>query len=94
MKQRADTPIEFRIGEIDVHDHRAFKALKRGDATPEQQALVLQVLVKKLAATHDLQYVPGNHDAGIFLSGRAFVGNQVLKLINTPIEEDKVKSNG
>lgn len=79
-------PIELRVADITVEEHRAIKSLARGDADLGQQQLALAVIVKKLA-TQDLPYIPGDAAAGVFLAGRTFVGHQIVRLVNAPIKE-------
>lgn len=85
----ATIPVELRVPPITVEDHRAVKALSRGDASPAQQQLALAFITKGLAGAHDLPYVPGDPNAGAFLAGRAFVGHQIIKLVKRPIKEEK-----
>lgn len=87
----SDLPNELVVSPpIDAEDARVFKALSKGEASPDQQRNALHILVNQLCRTHDLQYVPGNVNAGIFLSGRAFVGGQILKAVN--LSADKFPS--
>ena len=73
--------------ELDVPEHQAIKALAQGDATPYQQKLALQVIVKKFSRTHDLLFKEGSPDGTAFLQGRGFVGTRILKAINTDVKE-------
>lgn len=77
----------FKVPALDKAERQAIKALRRGDADQSQQALALAVIVNKLSGANELQYVPGSQDQSAFLSGRAFVGNQIKKIINHKIED-------
>lgn len=67
-------------------DVEAVKAVAAGNATPGQQKRALQWIVHKAAMTYDEMFVPGQADVGHHLTGRRNVGNQILKLVNTPID--------
>jgi hypothetical protein len=79
-------PIELVVEPLTKEEHRALRALREGKADAGQQGLALQVIVNKLSRTHDLPYIPGDPNAGVFLAGRAFVGKQLLKALNLPVE--------
>lgn len=81
----------FLTEHLDEAEVQSIKALSRGDATEHQQALALHVIVKKLARTHDLHYIPQSPDQTAFLNGRAFVGHRILKIINQPVQESAGK---
>ena len=72
---------------LDRQEHIALKALSQGEASPDQQGLALQVIVKKFARAFDLAYIPGSFDESAFLSGRGFVGQQITKFVNKPVPE-------
>jgi hypothetical protein len=61
-------------------DASAFQALQRGDANEEQQARVLKWLIEQAAGTYEFNYYPSERDTA-FALGRAFVGQQVVKLL-------------
>lgn len=65
----------------DVH---ALKALRAGEATPDQQRRAVDWLIHKAAATYDQSFRPGSDGdrATVFAEGRRFVGLQMVKLIN------------
>ena len=58
----------------------AFQALQRGDATPDQERRAIDWLIKAAAGTYEFQYYPSDRDTA-FALGRAFVGQQVVKLL-------------
>lgn len=82
MKPRdaAWKPVDY--GSRDVE---AVKALANGEATPEQQKLVLDWIVNMAAGTYELSF-RSDQDGGdretAFAEGRRFVGMQVVKLVN------------
>lgn len=61
----------------------AYRALCRGEATPEQQLRVFKHLVEIIAGYYDISYrneKDGGERATSFAEGRRFVGAQVVKL--------------
>ena len=75
----------FAIEPLDDIDKRAIRALQSGEATPAQQQLAIYVIVNKLSRSHDVLFVPNDHDQTAFLAGRGYVGQQILKICKTPI---------
>ena len=57
----------------------AIQALDRGEATPEQQKVVLDAIINDLAGYYDLSYRNTDRDTA-FHEGRRFVGAQLVKL--------------
>ena len=78
-------PVVFKIAKIDDQEHRALRALRRGEATDYEQKLALQVIINKISRAQDLLYIPGSFDQSAFMNGRAFVGQQLLKYLNLPV---------
>lgn len=64
----------------ELADASAFQALQRGDATPDQQKRALDWLIKAGAGVYQFHYYPSDRDTA-FALGRAFVGQQVVKLL-------------
>ncbi len=58
----------------------AFQAMQRGEASPDQQKLALDWLIQLGAATYEHHFYPSDRDTA-FALGRAFVGQQVVKLL-------------
>lgn len=79
------TPICFQVPKLTEDEVRAIKAVGVGEATEYQQRLALKVIVNKFSRAHDMQFVPGQPDQGDVLTGRAFVGSQILKYLNIEI---------
>ena len=75
----------FRCRSLNDHEHKAIKALYKGEANEHQQRLALKVIVNDFSRAHDLCYIPDSQDQSAFVSGRAFVGQKILKYINIPV---------
>ena len=78
------------------HEHEAIKNLSKGIATEHQQRLALKFIINSVSRAQDLLYIPGStFDETAFLNGRAFVGQNILKLLNVPIGtyEDKAEND-
>lgn len=88
------TPVEFQTEALEPDEHQALKALKTGTATEYQQVLALKVIVNKLARTYDVLYVPGSETGSAFLSGRAYVGQQLTKYLTLPVTTKEERTNG
>ena len=83
-----DLGVALDVPQLTKQEHVAIKTLAKGEASPDQQLLALEVIVKKFSRAFDLGYVPGSFDQSAFLSGRGFVGQQITKYINTTVKED------
>lgn len=57
----------------------ALQRVYAGTADAYQQRLALRTITNKLCRTHDVLFIPGKPDETAFLSGRAFVGMQILR---------------
>ncbi len=80
--------IELETQKLTKQEHIALKTLAKGEATPHQQVLALEVITKKFSRAFDLSYIPGSATASAFLAGRSFVGQRITKHINQPVKED------
>jgi len=58
----------------------AVQALHKGEATPEQQRLAVDLIINGLSDYYGLSYRPDTHDTA-FAEGRRFVGAQIVKLL-------------
>tara|TARA_R110000868_G_scaffold114822_3_gene307267 strand:- start:1825 stop:2109 length:285 start_codon:yes stop_codon:yes gene_type:complete len=76
-KTIADTPAVPAVYE--VADVAAIQALVRGEANEEQQKRALKWVIERGAGTYDFHYYDGERNTA-FALGRAFVGQQVVKL--------------
>lgn len=79
--------ISLQVEPIYRHEHEAIQALSEGRADEYQQALALSVIVQKFSRAHDMGYVPGEFDQTAFLSGRSFVGKQIVKYTKLPVSK-------
>lgn len=76
------------------HEHEALKNLSDGTATEYQQKLALKYIVDSLCRAHDLLYVPNSFDETAFINGRAFVGQNIVRIIKQPVGKyDKEAEN-
>jgi len=77
-------PIAYAPAAWELADATAIQACFRGEANPEQQKRAMQWIIENAAGTYDLEYRTDERDHA-FVSGRRFVGLQVVKLqaINT-----------
>lgn len=75
------------VEQLDTEELRALKALERGDATEYEQRLALSVVIHKLSRAYRQTWVQGQPDSTSFLAGRAFVGQQLAKLLGIPVEQ-------
>ena len=63
----------------ELADAAAIRALMDGTASPEQQKRALKWVVETAAGAYDFHYYPSDRDTA-FALGRAFVGQQVVKM--------------
>lgn len=78
---------ELLVDVLDSREVHALKAVRAGEADPDQQRLAMAVIVKKLARTHDVPYLPQDTHGSAFLAGRGFVGRQILKFAEVPFDK-------
>ena len=65
----------------ELADISALQALQCGNASPDQQKRALDWLIKRAALTYEFHYYPERPGDTAFALGRAFVGQQVVKLL-------------
>lgn len=75
----------FKCPDLVKEEHIALKELHKGTADEYQQRLALSVIVNKFSRAHDVLFIPGSSDQSVFLNGRAFVGQKILKYLNIPV---------
>lgn len=80
VKKINDQPSPILPPLWDKPDATALQALAQGKATPEQQQRALNWIIYGAANTYDLDYRTDSRDHA-FVSGRRFVGLQIIKLI-------------
>jgi len=74
-------PQAFKIPPLTVYEVQAIRALEVGEADPHQQRLVLDCILKKICRTYDVHFVPECDRSSVFLEGRGFVGQNILKFL-------------
>jgi hypothetical protein len=60
----------------------AIKAIARGEASPDQQVTALNWIISECAGTYEGVYFPESVRQSDFASGKRFVGNQIVGIIN------------
>ena len=83
----------FETVKLDKQEITAIQMVYAGDANEGQQRLALYAIVNKICRAHDLLYVPGSFDESAFLSGRAYVGAEILRYLNIPVGKLKDQEN-
>lgn len=71
-------------------DVAAIQAMKRGEATADQQVRAIEFIVGTISDRNGMSYRPGGVDGArdtTFAEGRRFVGNQIVKLTNIPLSK-------
>lgn len=74
-------PQAFKIPSLTPHEVMAIRALEAGEADPHQQRMALDCILKKICRTYDQHFVPGSDRETVFLEGRGFVGQNLLKFM-------------
>ena len=69
-----------------VADVSAVQALQQGTATPDQQVRALKWIIEQGAGVYEFNYYPTDRDTA-FALGRAFVGQQLVKLLKLSVAE-------
>ncbi len=75
----------------------ALQALRRGEATPDQQLRALECIIGKISDRNGMSFRPGGLDGDrdtAFAEGRRFVGNQIVRLTKLPLSKIKEEPNG
>ena len=72
-------------------DAAALQAMRRGEATPDQQIRALEYIVGTICDRNGMSFRPGpdGERETAFAEGRRFVGNQIVKLTNIPLSRIK-----
>lgn len=69
---------------------RAIQMLEQGQATPEQQKMILEYILLEICKINDMAYFPESRDTDFSL-GKQFVGQQILKLLKVNLAAFKDK---
>ena len=73
-------PEVFLPVKYDVEDIGALQAVMEGRAEPHQQQRAMTWIVNNACGTYDMDYRPDARDHA-FISGRRFVGLQIVKML-------------
>jgi hypothetical protein len=76
----------YRPSDYEIPDVVAFQALHRGEADADQQKRVLKYLIETLCGTYDLAYRPASARDTDFALGKAWVGQQAVKLLHLNVK--------
>lgn len=76
----------------DLADASAIQALHRGEASADQQQRALRWLIEKCADTYNLHFYPSDRETA-FALGRAFAGQQIVKLVKLDLSSLRRQSN-
>ena len=84
LKRSLGPPVELPPP-CDEPTQMALKALQAGNASSGQQQMALKWIVSDCAKTHDEPFRPGPEGPRdtTFALGKAFVGRQIVKQLNT-----------
>lgn len=77
----------------ELADAAAIQALVRGEADEYQQKRALQWMVDVACGTYDFHYYPSERDTA-FALGRAFVGQQIVKMTRLNVSAMRRETNG
>lgn len=83
VKARQPAPDEAAI--VDRSIAAAIKALARGEASGDQQQRALDWIINNCAGTYDSVYFADSVRQSDFASGKRFVGNQIVGVLNMPM---------
>lgn len=75
--------------DCDKADAAALQAMRRGEATPDQQIRAMEWIVGTASMRNGMSFYPGpdgDRDTA-FAEGRRFVGNQIVKITNMPLSK-------
>lgn len=72
----------WKPADYDIPDVVAIQALHRGDADKDQQQRALKYLIETLCGTYDLAYRPASPRDTDFALGKAWCGQQIVKLLH------------
>lgn len=77
----------------EVADAAAIQALNEGTADEHQQRRALKWLIESAAITYEFHYYPSERDTA-FALGRAFVGQQIVKMLKLNVSKMRRDDNG
>ena len=88
IAQSPAVPAEWELADAD-----AIQALMRGDADEGQQQRAVKWIVEQAAGTYQFHYYAGDRDTA-FALGRAFVGQQIVKMTKMNLSVLRRSKNG
>ena len=71
----------WKPAQWDVEEAGALQALWRGQAAPHQQKLAVDFIINKLCGTYEAHFYADSERNTSFALGRAFPGQQIMKLL-------------
>lgn len=92
-----DAPAPYTPPPWQEADISAMQALQRGEASPEQQQRALNWWINVACATYDMAYRPGGPEGDrdtAFACGRAFPGQQTVKLLKLNLNQLRKAKHG
>ena len=76
----------------EVADASAIQALQLGTATPDQQVRALKWIIERAAGAYEFNFYPSDRETS-FALGRAFVGQQLVKLLKINVSSLRRQEN-
>ncbi|CAB5220585.1 hypothetical protein UFOVP241_4 [uncultured Caudovirales phage] len=73
-------------------DASAIQALQLGQATPDQQVRALKWIIERGAGAYEFNFYPSDRETA-FALGRAFVGQQLVKLLKLNVSSLRRQEN-
>ena len=86
-----DKPVWYKCKDPFPDELHAIRALSKGEADARQQYLALTYIVNSLCRPHDHCFIEESDRGSVFLSGRAFVGQVILRMLNTPVNQQRIR---
>lgn len=74
-----NTPLCLKTPSLSKQEIYALQALEAGEANQGMQRIALQAILKKICRVYDCHFIPGSDRETVFMEGRGFVGQQILK---------------
>jgi hypothetical protein len=71
----------------DIADTAALQAMKRGEATPDQQVRAMEFILAAVCDRHGMSYRPDNQFDTAFAEGKRWVANQIVKICSMPLSQ-------
>ena len=91
MSKIVPEPLPYLPPSWENADAEAFQALARGEASKAQQQRALNWILYQAANIYDLEYRTDDR-AHAFVSGRRFVGLQIVKLLKLNLTKIGIKT--